>query len=97
MNETYIDNYKANFNNHHEINHNKLDVYYTPTPTPTPGNESPKHLNIKNKKLKKGHKVNNEFYFKEKLIHYRRLFLNENFNELEKSITIDTKDNEKII
>ena len=99
MNETYIDNYKANYNKHHEINYNKLDVYYTPTPTPTPtpGNESPKLLNIKNKKLKKGHKVNNEFYFKEKLIHYRRLFLNENFNELEKSITFDTKDNEKIV
>ena len=77
MNETYIDNYKANYNKHHEINYNKLDVYYTPTPTPTPtpGNESPKLLNIKNKKLKKGHKVNNEFYFKEKLLALYLYFL----------------------
>jgi hypothetical protein len=97
INESYIENYKPKYNNYHEINHNKLDVYYTPTPTPTPGNESLINLNVKNKKLKKSHKVNNEFFFKEKLIHYKRLFLNENFNELEKTITFDTKDNEKIV
>ncbi len=97
INESYIENYKPKYNNYHEINYNKLDVYYTPTPTPTPGNESPKNLNYKNRKFKKGQKVNNDFYFKEKLIHYKRLFINENFNELEKVITFDTKDNEKIV
>ena len=87
--ESNINDYKTK---NDEINYNKLYSNYTPTPTP----QNPKNEN-KNKKLKKTNKINEDFSFKEKVNYYKRLFLNENFDELEKIITLDTFDNEKIV
>ena len=87
---------ESNINNfvskNDEINYNKLYSNYTPTPTP----QNPKNEN-KNKKLKKTNKINEDFSFKEKVNYYKKLFINENFDELEKIITLDTLDDEKIV
>ena len=54
-------------------------------------------MRIKIKRVKKTNKINEDFSFKEKVNYYKRLFLNENFDELEKIIALNTLDNEKIV
>ena len=77
--------------------------YITPTPTPTPTpdqekmNSKSKTSNVRNGKIKRTHRVSEESIFHEKLNLYRKLFFNENFDELEKAIVNDMKDKETIV
>ena len=48
-------------------------------------------------KIKKTNKITEESIFNEKLKLYRKLFINENFDELEKIIVNDMKDKETIV
>ena len=93
-----------NNNNNEKLTPNKNNDMNTPTPTPgndnnvTPGNTKNKNNSKIRKSLRKiTEKFNEETYFKDRLNIYMKLFTNENFDELEKIMTTDTKGKEAII
>ena len=110
LNEQFINNQLNNNNNNkpnNKINKNNKNYknkrpstpYYTPTPTPEVQSFSPNNKinHLRSGKIKKTNKITEESIFNEKLKLYRKLFINENFDELEKIIVNDMKDKETIV
>ncbi len=108
LDDEMVDN-KTNKNNKENKTQtkNKNNVTFTSTPgndnyiTPTPKENNKKNNKnnlINRKNLRKTtEKLNEEILFKERLKIYMQLFTNEDFDDLEKIITIDTKGKEEII
>ena len=97
-------NNKVKYKNDKNLKNKRPSAPYytpTPTPTPTPGQEyftsKNKTHNVRSGRIKRTHKASEESIFHEKLNLYRKLFVNENFDELEKVIVNDMKDKETIV